>query len=331
MLVFIGGAEGVRTLVLSIDRASGISARKDILFEEFLIEYFFPFAEKAHSKVSFDKAVYVANAALKFFRGRKLTQIKAIDIERFKASRFETLTMHDKPRKPATVARELSIISKIFSLAVKNDFLESNPCQRVDKPKFDNVQNRVLLPKDEEKFFASFCSDWARDVCILVLNTGLRQNDALGLKKFNVDWNARVIRLIQGKTGRKVEIPMNETVQKLLGDRWNNGSELLFPSPKKGEQGTSVKKAVIGAARRAKIGHLSIRDLRRTFGTRLCEMNFSSGITAQLLGHGDMRSVHRYERAKDILREAVERLDGTNRAKIVPLPQKRKAAKAASR
>jgi integrase len=86
-----------------------------------------------------------------------------------------------------------SVLSKIFSLAVKSDFLESNPCQRVEKPKFDSIQDRVLLLEDEEKFFASFCSDWARDICILVLNTVPRQNDALGLRKFNVDLKGRII------------------------------------------------------------------------------------------------------------------------------------------
>lgn len=307
---------------------NGISVKKDLLYKEFLIEYFLPYAEKSHSKEYFERAVYVANATLVFLRGKALRQIKAIDIECFKTARFDAKTMHGKPRKPATVARELSVLSKFFSLAVKSDFLESNPCQKVEKPKFDNVQNRVLLPEDEEKFLASFCSDWARDICILVLNTGLRQNDALGLKKFNVDWKARIIRLIQGKTGRKVEIPMNENVQTLLRERWNTGSELLFPSPKTNGQGTSVKKAVIGASRRAGIEQLTIRDLRRSFGTRLCEMNYSSGVTAQLLGHGDMRSVHRYERAKDILREAVGRLENSNRAKIVPLVQKEEAARA---
>ncbi len=127
---------------------------------------------------------------------------------------------------------ELSIISKVFSLAVKNDFLEFNPCSRVEKSKFDNIQNRILRMEDEAKFFAEFQSDWAKDICILVLNTGLRQNDALGLSKFNIDWSIDVIRLIQGKTKRVVEIPMNNTVKTLLQARRHNGSDLLFPSPK---------------------------------------------------------------------------------------------------
>ena len=179
---------------------------------------------------------------------------------------------------------------------------------------------------DEANFLAEFQSDWAKDVCILVLNTGLRQNDALGLSKFNVDWSSNVIRLIQGKTQRVVEIPMNNTVNDLLQTRRHNGNDLFFPSPKNGLQGTSVKKAMLGACARAKIEPLTIRDLRRTFGTRLCESNVNSTVTARLLGHGDLRSVHRYERGKEIMREAVGLLEKP--AKILPLTRIMKTKKA---
>lgn len=175
-----------------------------------------------------------------------MRQVKATDVEKFKNFRSNLPTQHKKPRRPATIVREMSVISKIFSLAIKNDFLDFNPCSRVEKPKFDNIQSRVLFYKDEAIFFASFESDWARDVCLLVLNTGLRQNDALDLSKFNVDWESRNIRLIQGKTKRIVEIPMNDTVYELLNKRLHNGSDLFFPSPKTGrQQGVSVKKACL--------------------------------------------------------------------------------------
>lgn len=297
---------------------SGIVSDKDILFEDFLIEYYLPFAEQNHSKVTFDNEVRICKASLPYFGGKHLRQIKAADIEKFKNYRANLETQHGTPRKPATVLRELSIISKIFSLAIRNDFLEYNPCSRVEKPKFDNIQNRVLSYDDEERFFAEFESDWARDICLLVLNTGLRQNDALGLSKFNVDWNQKLIRLTQGKTQRIVEIPMNTTVYNLLNARRHNGSDLFFPSPKTGKQGLSVKKACLGAATRAELGHLTIRDLRRTFGTRLDENNYNDSTIAKLLGHGDHRSVHRYKRGKDILREAVNSLETQKPAKILP-------------
>jgi integrase len=92
---------------------------------------------------------------------------------------------------------------------------------------------------------------------------------------------------------------------------------LLFPSPKNGLQGTSVKKAMLGACVRAKIEPVTIRHLRRTFGTRLCELNVNITGTARLLGYGDLRSVHSYERGQEIMREAVELLEKP--VKILPL------------
>jgi site-specific recombinase XerD len=141
----------------------------------------------SHSEVPFDNEVRICKASLPYFGGKNIRQIKAPDVEKFKSYRANLDTQHDTPRKPATVLRELSIISKVFPLAITNDFLEYNPCSRCKKPEFDNIQNKVLSEKDEEKFFAEFESDWARDVCRLVLYTGLRQNDALGLAKFNAE------------------------------------------------------------------------------------------------------------------------------------------------
>lgn len=73
---------------------------------------------------------------------------------------------------------------------------------------------------------------------------------------------------------------------------------------------------------RAKIEPITIRDLRRTFGIRLCELNVNTTVTARLLGHSDLRSVHRYERGKEIMRKAVELLEKP--AKILPLARKNK-------
>jgi integrase len=99
-----------------------------------------------------------------------------------------------------------------------------------------------------------------------------------------------------------------------------------FQVQKNGLQGTSVKKAMLGACARAKIEPVMIRDLRRTFGTRLCELNVNTTVTARLLGHRDLRSVHRHERGKEIMREAVGLLEKPT--KILPLARKSENKKA---
>lgn len=302
----------------------GIEKRKEITFENFLIEYFLPFAETHYSKEGFKTVVVICKDVLKFLKGLQIRRITASDIEKFKTHRQNLPTKHGKIRQPATIHREMNIISKVFSVAVKNDFIDYNPCSRVELPAYSNFQDKIIPLDKLRSFLDNFYSDWARDVSITILNTGLRQKDVLGLSKFSVDFENKVIRLIQGKTRREVKIPMNSLVFDVLMKRKDNGSELFFPSPKTGRQGTSVKTALAGAAARAKLGRVGTRVLRRSFATWLSELNYSSNVKAKLLGHSDNRSVVRYERETGILKEAVDSLANTTSAKILPATLKLK-------
>lgn len=312
----------------------GISERSETLYEDFLQDVYLPHVEANHSPMSFFKAVDICRASLEFFKGRTLRSIKPVDIERFKTARAKLPTIHKRARKPATVARELSVISRVFSMAVKNDLCDYNPCSRVEKPKFDNVQDKVLRMEDVEVLFANMHSDWARDVCLFVLNTGLRQNDALKLTRFEIDLGEGLIRLVQGKTTRRVVIPLNDTAREIVERRMQSETgELIFASPTTGRLAGrgSITQALIRACDRCGIKpHLSIRDLRRTFGTRLHESAFDDTTVAQLLGHSDLRSIHRYKRGSRIKRTAVDSLveNSASPAKILPAEQMKKASNA---
>lgn len=281
-----------------------LTKRRDITFEAFIRDYFSPFAESRYSGDSFEKTVYVLAAAMPFFKGMPMRSIKAADIERFKTARENLPTMHGRRRMPATVARELSIISKVFSLAVKNDICDYNPYTRVEKPKFDNVQDKILRIEDEEAFFANMHSEWARDVCKMVLSTGLRQKDLMNLTRFQVDRDARLITLVQSKTTRRVIIPLNRDAMEIINRRWSG--DLLFSSPVTGKETGSVRHAMQRACRRAKIPVLTIRDLRRTFATRGLENGADFATIADILGHSDLRMLPRYVRSLDMKRKLVE-------------------------
>lgn len=237
--------------------------------------------------------------------------IKPIDVERFKRSRIELLTMHDTVRKPATVLRELSIISKIFTLAVRNNICDFNPCSRIEKPKFDNVQDKVLRKEHEDLFFSKMHSEWAKDICRMVLNCGLRQNDLMRLTRFEVDIEGGWIRLTQGKTQRRIDIKINSAMAPILEkriERYKRRTDgLLFPSPRTGRTDGSVRHAIQRACDRAEIPRLTIRDLRRTFGTRI-QPHTDTVTAARMLGHSDLRSVHRYQRSLEMIEKASEML-----------------------
>ncbi len=289
-------------------QAHGIISQSEILFEDFVLETFLPYCKNNLSAVNYNNADHICTEALVFLRGKTLRQIKTSDIEAFKNFRINLPTMHKRSRKPATIVRELSVLSKLFSLAQKDDLCDHNPVARIDRPRFDNVQNKVLARLDEPAFLAAFDKDqgqMARDICILVLNTGLRQNDALGLSDFQI-FNGDTIRLVQGKTKRIVEIPLNAIAAGIVAKYAGKG--LLFPSPRTGKPMHFIRKAISGACRRAKIGPVTIRDLRRTFATRLAEDGVDVLTIAMLLGHSDLRMVHRYARSVETKRKAVEKL-----------------------
>jgi len=232
-------------------------------------------------------------------------------------------TMHGTKRKPATVEREMSILSSIFTMAVKNDVIDYNPCSRVRKLQFDNVQDRILRREDEKVFFSHIHSDWTADICKMVLHTGLRQNDIMGLTRFHVHFDTNRITLTQGKTQRRIDVMLNDVSREILKRRI--GSEgLLFPSPATGTANGSVRHTMLRACARAKIAPLTIRDLRRTFVTRSMENGADTVTAARMAGHSSVRMISRYVRSTDLMQTAV---DSLVESPTIPPAKIRKASK----
>jgi integrase len=298
----------------------GLTDKAEVpVWERFVEDVYLEHVAANNSEGSLDKAIVICKAATKHFRGMAINQIKPADVERFKVERQNTQTRHGHRRKPATIHREMSIISRVFSLAVRNDHCFYNPCSRIDLPRFDNVQDAVLEMHQADLFFASFRNSLQRDIATVVIFTGLRQKDILGLEKKHVRMDANEIVTIQGKTQRRVRVPMNGVVRAIMEKRYELDGDLLFPSYRTGEQLKSIKNGIAFACQRAGLPKLGIRDLRRTFGTWLHELGYDDSTVASLLGHTDLRSVPRYKRGTEIKRTAVNDLEQIRARNVPPL------------
>ena len=80
-----------------------------------------------------------------------------------------------KPRKPATVNRELACLSRICSMAVDNGLLGTNPCNKVKRRRENNARTRYLTSAEEKQLMAAITSDYEplRPIIIVALNTGM--------------------------------------------------------------------------------------------------------------------------------------------------------------
>jgi integrase len=297
---------------------AGMAEKEGTLWQDFVVDVFLPHVEANKSPAALEKAIVICRESMPYLKGKLITEIKVADLEQFKSERMQTLTRHGHVRKPATIRREMSVLSSVFAMALKNDLCDYNPCSRLDLPSADNVQDRVLEVEDWDRFFKGFRNSLQRDICTVVLFTGLRQNDVLGLSKDHVNWQTGTIRLLQGKTRRKVNIDMNDAVRGILERRRDNDSLLFFPSYRTGKQLKSIKHGIKFACIRAGLEPLTIRDLRRSFGTLLHECGYDDSTVAQLLGHSDLRSIHRYKRGTKIKKEAVAMLGNLAESAKIP-------------
>ena len=88
-----------------------------------------PFLEWAkNNKRSWKHDRFRVRVLLEAFRGKTLGEISPLVIERFKSQRQHSFTKYDKQRSPASVNRELELLSRIFSLAIRLGLAEFNPC-----------------------------------------------------------------------------------------------------------------------------------------------------------------------------------------------------------
>lgn len=96
-----------------------------ILFTEFVHGVYLPWA-RANKRSSGDDERH-AKVYFRHFGNKSLSEIDYQMIEEFKVERMKSITRHGRTRKPASVNRELAILSGVFRTAVDYDEITDNP------------------------------------------------------------------------------------------------------------------------------------------------------------------------------------------------------------
>ena len=153
-----------------------------------------------------------------------MDEIAPFHIERFKYERREGLTFRGEQRKPASVNRELELLSRVFALAMDNGIDVQNPCRKVRHLRMDNQRNRYLSEEEEARLMALLVGrrTHLRPIVILALHTGMRRGEIVSLRWNQIDFARGLILVKETKTGRNRTVPMNS-----LSER----PSLLFTEP----------------------------------------------------------------------------------------------------
>ena len=158
---------------------------------------------------------------------------------------------------------------------------------------------------------------------VLAVQTGLRAVDIARLKRSDIDWRKREIRVIQSKTDEELCLTLetesgNAVFEYLTGARQDCDLPNVFiravhplgalnPSAMQGVVRKYMRVAGIEPAKHQRYG---FHSFRRAFGTRLLESGTPVHLLSQLLGHVDLDSARPYMSASEQgLRECCLPLD----------------------
>jgi site-specific recombinase XerD len=211
----------------------------------------------------------------------------------------------------STRSAKLSAISSFYRYLESKGYVESNPTERIERPKINDPLPKYLTAKEANQLLdtvlASPKINGTRDYCILALflNCGLRLDE---LRSINVEdiSSERKTLVVTGKGSKQREVPLNDMVLGAVedyllvrkGEKIAGGEKALFTSRQthKRLSREAIQKMVERRLQEAGLGgkHLSTHKLRHTAATLMHQAGSDIRVVQEVLGHASLSSTEIY-------------------------------------
>jgi integrase len=189
-----------------------------------------------------------------------------------------------------TAAKAVGLLGGIYTWAQRRGHVPEgqNPAHRIEKAAA-KAKDRVLSA-DELRALGAVLESRAADhpsavaALRLIALTGLRREEACGLRWREIDELGQCLRLESTKTGRSVR-PIGKPAVDLLGKLpRRDGVEFVFPRAD-GNASADMKKALGRLFDAAGLSDARSHDLRRTFASAAADLGYGDATIAELIGH----------------------------------------------
>jgi len=251
-----------------------------------------------------------------YFGKKKLRSITHGDLERYKVARLQSPTVvgrntrgtakqgnpQTRQRSIATVHRELSLLRRVFNVAVRNGWMIRNPFDTGDpliKPGDEKPRERIITPEEERKMLAACTGPRAhlRPIIICALDTGMRKGEIFKLKWVDVDLDGGliIVRAFNTKTMRERQVAMTPRLTYELSALFDHS--LKDPESLVFGINETVKNSFNKARKEAGLPDVRFHDLRHTAATRLVQGHIPLSEVGRVLGHTQPQTTYRYVNA----------------------------------
>ena len=305
------------------NRCKGLTTyNENMKFSELCEDYFKLYAPnklKPITAYNYEKAV--TYHFLDYFGNKKLKEITTGMLSDFFCSMTRTNEAGEVIQlAPSTVKRIYNIMQSIFHFAMSQRIIRDNPCKDVILPKKDVTKEakRKYLLEDEIPRFLDLFEGYSslNTIVKLLLLTGMRAGEALGLKWSDVDFENKVIHVnhtltdVGGKLflttpktrTSKRTIYMNSTVIQLLKEHKKKQHELIFSIGSSfahpemvftSKYGNYKDRAVLNTSLRrflkgTEFKFMTLHCLRHSNATLLLNSGVDLKIVSEHLGHSEV-------------------------------------------
>ena len=214
--------------------------------------------------------------------------------------------MRERGNGTVTVARTYGGLRCFFGFLSRERMIPQNPFQLVEKPRMERKlikplsmdQLRLLLAQCNQKRYEEHRL-WT--IMVLILDSGLRISEVIGLRKDAIDFQAGVLR-VMGKGGKERQVPFGINTKRAL---WTYaarrgdipGQDLFFVSRFGGRTCRHLLRKEfhrLGAQAGIQGVRVSPHTLRHTFATQYIMNGGDAFSLQQILGHSTLDMVKIY-------------------------------------
>lgn len=200
-----------------------------------------------------------------------------------------------------TLKRVKSIISMIYTWAVKNEIVNKNLAELIEIGKHEAKVERRIFTKNEIKTLWENQDRDLVDTILILLYTGMRVNELLNLKKSDIHINRMgIITGSKTEAGKDRFIPINNKIMPLIQKRMLNKTEyLVITNRYKPYTYQGYRKGFVNTLYELKIEKHTIHDCRHTTATLLSNAGANPTAIKNILGHSDYKITEKIYTHKD--------------------------------
>lgn len=317
-------------------------------------KYFFD--AKAHSFEVRSRWAYAMDLKVFFeFIKQSFPEYSDIPIKEIPPQALDTLSSHDidayleflkdykaggqyRANSDSGQIRKLASLKTFFKYLSKEDIISRNPAALVDSPKMHGKDVIALTPDEKAKLLHvidtgdgmsehqkkihKFCRERDKAMVMLMLGTGIRVSELVGLDISDIDFDNRIAHVIR-KGGSKDHVYFSEQVKDALYAYYRPGMSFkgtrasfnpddnetaLFISRKKGRLTVRAVQKILQTYSKVAFGidvltkelnlEVSPHKLRKTYGTELYQKKEDIQLVADTLGHKNVNTTSKHYIAK---------------------------------